>query len=291
MAIHIKSRGGLNHTRFGPSGYPAEAGGRVEEVFAILKRLGLDALEYAAVYGLRLSESGAKRIGELARATGVEMSMHAAYYISLVSKDPMVRQRSKERLIQALRMAPLMEVRRIVFHPGSYGGLTPEEAYVVVLNALYEVWNEAGADPRAVLLSPETSGKTSAFGSVEEILQLCTEMEGCIPTIDWAHLYARSQGKLNDRESYRRVIGSFENELGEKFLKNMHFHISGITFGKAGEMAHRPLGEEWGPDVQPLIELILDNGYNPTFISETPDTLRGAVFLHHLTQEVLKARR
>ncbi len=275
---------------FGPSGYPAEAAGKVEEVFAILRRLELNALEYAAVYGLRVNVEGAKKIGELSRDAGVLMSMHAAYYISLASKDPNVRQRSKERLLQALKMAPLMGVKRIVFHPGSYGGLTPDEAYATVLNALSEVWEEANTDPQVVLLSPETSGKTNTFGSVEEIVRLCQDLEGCIPTIDWAHLYARSQGKVNDRESYRHILQVFEDALGDKFLKNMHFHISGITFGKAGEQAHRPLGKEWGPEVQPLIELILDNGYNPTFISETPDQLSGALFMRHIT-ELVKARR
>ena len=72
----------LNKVLFGPAGYPSEARGSVKRVFQILTESGVDALEYAAVHGLRTSEDKAKVIGELAKEHGITMSLHAAYYIS-----------------------------------------------------------------------------------------------------------------------------------------------------------------------------------------------------------------
>ncbi len=255
-------------------------------MFSILKDAGLNALEYAAVRGLRMSEERAKLIKEHSERAGVMMTMHGAYYISLASKKPETREKSKQRLINGLKWAPKMGVKRIVFHPGGYGGLGKQEAFDVVRDALREVWEQSQDSMGEVWLAPEIAGKVNMFGSQEEIIGLCRDVEGCIPTIDWAHLYARTQGAINDRDSFLEVLNRFESALGDLFTKNMHFHISGITYTEAGEQAHRPLGEEWGPDILPLIEIVREVGYKPTFISETPEPMRGALYAKFLLEEL-----
>lgn len=280
----------MEEIRFGPAGYPEDAKGKPERAFEILKEAGLTAFEYAAVYGLRTSEEKARVLGNLAKSAGIAMSMHAAYYINLASKSDDIRQRSKMRLEKALRFAPLMGVKRIVFHVGTYGGLIPEEAHKVVRSALQEVWEAAGHLGEGAYLAPEIAGKINAYGSIEEIVKLCAESDGLIPTIDWAHMYARTQGKCNNKQSYLEILGAFEDALGSLFVSNMHFHISGIIYTQAGEKAHRPLGEEWGPDILPLIEIIKEVGYKPTFISETPTPLKGALYAKFLLAELEKHR-
>jgi len=280
----------LGNIRFGPAGFPDTAKGNLSRVFEILSEVGLDALEYAAVYGLRLGESRAREIGRLAKSHKILMSMHEAYYISLMSKDVQVRERSKNRLVKALKFAPLMGVKRVVFHAGGYSGLGPEEAYQVVKDALQEIWEEAGELGNGAILFPEVAGKLGAFGSVDELVQLCSEIDGTLPTIDWAHMYARSQGEVGSRDSYLSVIGQFENALGRQFTDNMHFHVSGVNYTERGEKSHRPLGEEWGPDILPLMEIVSEVGYKPTFISETPSPIRGALYAKALYEELGKVK-
>ncbi len=267
---------------FGPAGYPDDAKGNPKRVFEIISESGLSALEYAAVHGLRTSEEKARLIGNLSKKHGIIMSMHAAYYISLASKNPQTRERSKQRLVRALTFAPWMGVKRIVFHSGSYGGLSPADAHKVIRAAITEVWDEGGHLGEGAFLAPEIAGKLSVYGSVDEIIRLCSETEGTIPTIDWAHLYARSQGNINDKENYLSVLERFEKHLGDTFTKNMHFHVSGIEYTKAGESKHRPLGEEWGPDILPLVEIVNEVGYKPTFISESPQPIIGALYTKYL---------
>ncbi len=259
-------------------------------MFEILSEVGLDALEYAAVYGLRMGETRASEIGQLAKSHKIIMSIHEAYYVSLVSRDMQVRKKSKNRLVNALKYAPLMGLKRIVFHAGGYSGFGSEEAYRVVKEALQEVWERAGDQGGGAILFPEIAGKLGAFGSVEELVQLCSEIDGTLPTIDWAHLYARSQGEIGDKDSYLRVIAQFENALGRQFTDNMHFHVSGINYTERGEKFHRPLGREWGPDILPLLEIVSEVGYKPTFISETPSPIRGALYAKALYEELQKVR-
>ena len=277
--------------RFGPAGFPEESKAEIKKVFEILREVGLDALEYAAVFGLRMKEERARLIGEYSAASDVVMSMHAAYYINLASKSESTRERSKQRLVKALKYAPLMNVRRIVFHPGTYGGLRQEEAFNVIKNALKDVWHEAGHQGSGALLAPEIAGKLNAFGSLDELIRICSEVEGCIPTIDWAHLHARTQGRCKNRKSYLSILEKLEIALGDLFTKNMHFHISGILYTKVGEKAHRPLGTKWGPDILPLLEIVNEVGYTPTFISETPEPVVGALYAKVLFEELEKAKQ
>lgn len=278
----------LNHVLFGPAGYPASAKGKLERVFQILVDVGVNALEYAAVHGLRTSEEKARKIGELAKQNDITMSMHSAYYISIASKDAEIRERSRQRLIKALKFAPLMGVKRIVFHPGTHGGLSRDDAHIIIRDSLQSVWEEAGHLGNGALLAPEIAGKLSMYGSIEQIIKLCQDVDGCIPTIDWAHLYARRQGELKDKGSYLKIIEHFENELGSLFLDNMHFHISAIEYTEKGEASHKPFGEKWGPDLCPLMEIVHEVGYKPTFICESPNPLQGALYAKFLLEEIKK---
>lgn len=279
----------LAEMHFGPAGYPADTRGSPRRAFQMIREAGLDAMEYAAVYGLRISEERAAALGALADEYGITMSMHAAYYISLASKSDEIRNRSKERLVAGLIFAPLMRVKRIVFHAGGYCGLTPEDAYKVVRNALKEIGTTVLRRGKGALLAPETAGKLGAFGSVEELVRLCAEVDGLIPTIDWAHLHARTQGQMDNKDNYLRVLDTFERELGNRFVHNMHFHVSGIEYSQAGEKAHRPLGQKWGPDILPLLQIVREVGYRPTFISETPNPIHGALYTKLLLDELEKS--
>jgi deoxyribonuclease-4 len=68
----------------------------------------------------------------------------------------------------------------------------------------------------------------------------------------------------------------------------MHFHVSGIEYTAAGESSHKPLGKEWGPDILPLVEIVCEVGYKPTFISESPQPILGALYTKYLFEELEK---
>ncbi|MFW9800236.1 MAG: hypothetical protein ACFFD9_07365, partial [Candidatus Thorarchaeota archaeon] len=57
-----------------------------------------------------------------------------------------------------------------------------------------------------------------------------------------------------------------------------------------GEESHKPLGGRWGPDIVPLMETVIEVGYKPTFISETPNPLRGALYAKALYDELEKIK-
>lgn len=88
------------------------------------------------------------------------------------------------------------------------------------------------------VLRPETTGKPSQFGSLDEVLHLSSELEGVMPCIDFSHLHARSTGAVNSYGEFTAVLGRVEDVLGREGLNSMHIHISGIEYGQKGEKNH-----------------------------------------------------
>lgn len=78
--------------RFGPSGnsksfYDQRYSSSVQ-MPAWLKNMGLNAYEYQCSKGVNIGKSKAIEIGEQAKEHDIYMSIHAPYYINLISEDP-----------------------------------------------------------------------------------------------------------------------------------------------------------------------------------------------------------
>jgi len=254
--------------RVGPAGNPVGYRGSTVNVFSRIRAMGLDAYEYQATYGLRLKRENAIRIGENSRKNDILVSMHGPYYINLSSAKKETVEKSIERLFDCAVAAELMGAYRIVFHPGFYGDHGKAGALELCIKALDELIERLhGTGIREFILAPETTGKRSQVGSLDEIIQLSEEFDEVMPTIDFAHIHARGGGCIRDASSYREILERIESRIGPHHL---HCHFTGIEYTDAGERKHHSLSEGYGPPIEPLIEVLVDGGWDATIISETP---------------------
>jgi deoxyribonuclease-4 len=93
-----------------------------------------------------------------------------------------------------------------------------------------------------VMISPEVTGRPSQFGTLEELLNLSSEIEGVALCIDFSHWHART-GKANSYQEFSDILDRVEKKLGRRGLDNMHVHLSGIAYGNKGEIKHLMLPE------------------------------------------------
>ncbi|MCK4428887.1 MAG: TIM barrel protein, partial [Candidatus Aenigmarchaeota archaeon] len=113
-------------------------------------------------------------------------------------------------------------------HPGYYGKLSKETAYELVKKGCREMRKEIDKNKWNVILGLETTGKKSQFGTLDEILGICNDVSGCVPIIDFAHIFARQGGKIDFYKVLEKV----------KKFKELHTHFSGIEFTDKGERKH-----------------------------------------------------
>jgi deoxyribonuclease-4 len=243
------------------------------DVPKLLHEEGLDAFEYqASRWGAKpqIKQADAQRLGEEARRNDVKLSMHGSYFINFSGK-PEVVEASKQRLLACATAADWMGAYVVVFHVGFYGKFEHSYAYKQCLSALKDVSAEIKRQGLKVKLGPETMGRKSQVGTIDEILAFNREVEGTQLVIDWGHLHALHQGAFRKMEDMRAIAEKVERELGTETLRSMHCHFSAIEFGSQGEKSHHTLDEKrYGPDFHWLAEVIVDFGLHPTVICETP---------------------
>ena len=251
-----------------------------------IAELGLDCMEMEFVRGVRMSEAGAHLVAETATETKIRLSAHAPYFINFNAHEPEKIKASQRRLLQTARIAWLCGAESVVFHSAFYLGDPPEKAYATVKKYLRETLAQLEEEDNRVCIRLETMGKPSQFGTVEEILNLCTELEGLGICMDFAHQHARTGG-FNSYREFTSVLLQIEEKLGRTALDNMHIHVSGIAYGGKGERKHLILKES---DFQyaELLKALKDYDVKGILICESPNLEEDALLLQTTYNALLK---
>ncbi len=274
--------------RFGtvgsPKSTPKKPGGSVGAVLRIAE-LGLNALELGWVRAVRVSEKTCAAIKQTAAENDVALSVHAPYFINLNANET-EWPKSRKRLADAAYYGYLAGATDIVFHPGSYFGRPPEEVLKVMAPRLEKLVAELAENGVKVTLRPETMGKGSVFGSLEDTLALSKAVPGVEPCLDFAHLHARpGDGSMNSYDEWARALETYAKALGDDALRRLHIHLSGIAYGAKGERNHLPISEA-DLDVKAIFRALADFHAAGRIMCESPILEEDALLLKQMWQEV-----
>ena len=239
-----------------------------------VSKIGLDAFEYQCGRGVNIGDEKAAALGAEAVEKGIKMSLHAPYYISMSSTEEEKRKNSVGYILSSAKAVDLMGGDRIVVHTGSCGKLDRKYALELAIDTMkmsIAALDESGLGH--IHICPETMGKINQLGNLNEVMALCSLDERLIPCIDFGHLNARTLGEMNSKEAFSAVIDTIENVLGEERKKHFHVHFSKIEYTKGGEKKHLTFSDTvFGPDPEPLMELLAERGCEPTVICESDQT-------------------
>ncbi|MCR5141674.1 MAG: TIM barrel protein [Ruminococcus sp.] len=265
--------------KFGPAGNSEAFSSKFKSTLdapAYLKEMGLDHYEYQCGRGVRVSDKLAQAMKAKAEQAGITLSVHAPYFISLSSIEPEKRDNSINYILQTCDAAKRLGAERIVIHSGSCAKISREEALELAKDTLLRARKmaiEQGFED--IVFCPETMGKVNQLGNLTEVLELCKLDDSFLPTIDWGHLNAREFGIIKGREEYAKMLDEVENALGSDRLARFHSHFSKIMFTvPGGEKMHLTFDDNmgFGPDFEPLMELVAKKGLSPIFVCESAGT-------------------
>jgi deoxyribonuclease-4 len=263
---------------FGTGGTPhsAKSLSTIDGIEGIVE-LGLGCMEIEFVQGVRMGEAGAHLVKETAIKAGVKLSAHGPYFVNLNAREPEKIRASQDRILQTARIASICGAESITFHAAFYLGDPPEKAYIMVKKYLEEVLHQLKRENNRVWIRPEIMGRLSQFGTIEEVLNLSTELERVAPCLDFAHWHART-GQFNSYQEFASILEQVEERLGRAALDNMHIHVSGINYGKKGEIKHLNLKES---DFQyaELLKALRDYDAKGIVICESPNLEEDALLL------------
>lgn len=261
--------------KFGPSGNSEsfyEAGyAHTEQAAKFVKERGLDCFEYSFGRGVRMTEDKAISIGEAFASEGVEISVHAPYFINFANPDDEMAAKSYGYVLDSARACKLMGGKRIVFHPAAQGKATRFEAVDKTeerLKILAEYIALNGMEN--MIFCPETMGKLAQIGTVEEITQFCKIAPFYTPCVDFGHINAREQGSLKTVADFKQRLEYMIAELGFARMEHFHVHFSKIMYSAKGEVKHLTFEDEvYGPEFFPLAVALKELSLKPYIVSES----------------------
>lgn len=263
---------------FGPSGHDEKF---IEEGLTAtvqmpkwLREKGLDLFEYSFGRGVRISTDTAEAIGNEADKYGIEMSVHAPYFINFASVEEEKADNSINYLTSSLNALRHFHGKRCVFHPGAEGKQPRSEAFARTKDNFAKalcVIKDLGLDD--LIVCPETMGKQAQVGTVDEVLELCNLGKNVYPCVDFGHVNSLYQGALKTEDDFQRIIDRMFDCIGEEKTKNMHVHFSKIQYGAKGEIRHLTFADTvYGPEFEPFCNVIVKNSLTPHVLSESAGT-------------------
>lgn len=268
----------MSEAKFGPAGnsesFAAEGHKKSEDAPAWLAARGLTAFEYQCGRGVHVGAETAQKIGAAAAANGIQMSVHAPYFINLSSEEHERVEKNIAYVLDTARAAAALGAQRMVVHCGGQGKLTRERAMRNTHENVRRILcalDEAHLTGCTVCL--ETMGKKSVLGSAEEVCELVAADDRLLPCIDFGHLNCRTGGGMRTRVDVQRLFDRMENTIGIERTRVFHAHFSHIEYNDKGEVRHLTFADTvYGPDFLPVAQETAARGYAPTFICESAGT-------------------
>ena len=256
---------------FGTAGIPLSAEPRTTvDGIKHVKKLGLGAMELEFVHSVNISKEKAPEIKKAGEENDIVLTCHAPYFINLNSLEKAKVNASIQRIVNSARITNLCGGYSVCFHPGFYMGQDPKKSYERVKQNLKEIVSTLKKENNNIWVRPETTGKETQFGNVDEILQLSQELDNVMPCVDFAHFHARTNGKYNSYREFSEILEKIEKVFGKKGLENMHMHITGIAYGPKGEKNHLTLKES-DLKYEELLKALKDFNVKGVAISESPN--------------------
>jgi len=271
---------------FGTAGIPFSTKNRsTENGIKKIKELNLECMELEFVHSVNITKERCPEVKSVAEKTGVELTVHAPYYINLNAIEKPKIHASINRILSSCRIGNLCGAKSVTFHAGFYMKQEPEKVFDKIKSGVKEIEKKLQDENISIWLRPETTGKKTQWGSLEEIVSLSEEFDLVLPCIDFSHLHARSAGKNNSKQEFESILSLVEKKLGKKALNEMHMHLSGINYSDKGERNHLILKES-DMNYKELLQVLKDFNVKGWLICESPNLEEDALLLKKTFEEL-----
>ncbi len=266
----------MDKLNFLTAGIPLNASS-YDDAFEKLDEMNLDGLEVEFVHGVRYSEKTKEAL--LNRKEKI-ITHHGPYYINLNAKEDDKILASIKRVIDTARAGIDLKAYSITYHGAFYLG---EESKVVtkklierhqtIINSLLEEYGTLD-----IWIRPETTGKRSQWGTIDEIIELSKNFSNILPCVDFSHIHAREEGKYNTYDEFCEILEKIANNLGQRALDNFHCHVAGIDYGAKGEKKHLIL-QKSDFNYKDLLKALKNFNVKGALVCESPNIEGDAMIL------------
>lgn len=231
--------------------------------------------------GLAKSFQELKHLKTMAEDLDVALSIHTPYYMDLVT-DGELSFKSMESIKWGGIIANELGGTMVVTHLGLYGDVTPKTAYKRISARVAELAKWYKKHKIKPPIGLELSGRQEIFGSRQEILRLCKEINGVVPVLNFAHYHAREGGILKEPKDFNDLLDELSDASGGEF----YTHFSGVEHEGGNEKRYTSI-KKGDLRFEPLAEILVDRNEPVTIISGSPLLEHDAMYMKVILERVL----
>ncbi len=218
----------------------------------------------------------------MAKRLDVNLSIHTPYYMDLGSNTDLT-----DNCMDSIRHAALIMNALggdvVVTSLGLYDGKTDrDEIDENIRNNVADImdwWESNGLTPR---LGIEITGQEDVYGSLEQVLDLCNEIPGTIPVVNFSHHHSRTNGSLLEVDDFLSIL----EEVDRYSDGRIHTAFAGVEYNEGNERRLTPI-KKGDLKFEPLAEALIEMKPNATVISTSPLLEHDAMYMKIIYERVL----
>ena len=260
----------MNELKFLTAGMPLRTDKKIgySDALNVLDEMNLDGIEVEFVQGVRMSEKSKKLLKDASNK--FTFTAHGPYYINLNAREQEKIDASITRIVDTAMVADEFGGYSITYHAAFYLGNDKEVVFKRVVEQTAKIVDVLEKENNKIWIRPETTGKSTQWGDIDEIVRLSKEFNQVLPCVDFAHIHARSGGGFNTYKDFCNILDKIGTELGDVALNNFHAHLAGIAYSDKGEKNHLPL-QESDMNYKDLLKAMKKFDIKGTVVCESPN--------------------
>ncbi len=221
-------------------------------------------------------------IGRVARELDIVLTIHTPYYIKFTSQDDDLVKKSKLAFKYTAVQAGEMNGKIVVTHLGLLDdGSEPEDVREDVIQNLRELrdWMSKHYE-NTPLIGLENQAGDDAYGSLDEILEVCKKVSATIPVINFPHLKARGEYELETEDDFAAVF-----DKCKKFVpSNYYVNFSGMEM-RRGNYRLTPI-KRGELNFESLVDYLIEEYPEVTIISNSPLKEHDAMYMKVILERI-----
>ncbi len=239
-----------------------------ENALEILDEMNLDGIEVEFVQGVRMSDKSRKVVKDASKK--YTFTAHGPFFINLNAREQEKIDASITRIIDTATVANEFGGYSITYHAAFYLGNDKDVVFKRVADRTAQIIEILEKENNKIWIRPETTGKATQWGDIDEIIKLSKEFDQVLPCVDFSHIHARSGGAFNTYDEFCGILDNIASNLGEKAMNNFHAHLAGIAYTAKGEKNHLPL-EESDMNYKDLLKAMKKFDVKGVVVCESPN--------------------
>ena len=221
-------------------------------------------------------------IGHMAERLDVNLSIHTPYYMDLGGDDDLTYSCMDSIRYAGLIMNALdgdIVVTSLgIYEEGRDRDVVDENIYNNI-GAIVDWWKGCGLKPR---LGIEITGQEDVFGSLEQVLNICDDIDGLTPVINFSHHHSRTNGSLLEADDFLDLM----EQVAPHCKGNLHTAFAGVEYADGNEKRLTPI-KKGDLKFEPLAEALSEMKPDCTIISTSPLLEHDAMYMRIIMERIL----